>query len=258
MANTRPMVLFLIAVVLLWLGIWLGTRIRVWRSPVIEEEIKIITVLEGALLTLFGLLMGFTFAMAVSRYDLRKGLVVKEANAIGTTWLRTATLAEPTRTQEQTLLRQYVPVRQEYITSGDDWKAEADSLKRAGDLQARLWAVASSYATDHRDPVTGLYLSTLNESIDTAEERTAADENRIPDEAWWMLLIVGFVATVLVGMDVKSNSWVLRAMLPLVLAATLAMTMDLDSPRYGLIRIDQRSIDRLAQLVEGSPPQQAP
>lgn len=258
MANMRPVVLFLISVVLLWLGMWLGTIIRIWRSQVIDEESKIVTVLEGSLLTLFGLLMGFTFSMAVTRYDLRKGLVVKEANAIGTTWLRTATLVEPTRTQEQTLLRQYVPARQEFITSGNDRKAEGDSLKRAEDLEARLWAVASSYATDHRDPVTGLYLSTLNDAIDAEEERTAADENRIPTEAWWMLLIVGFVATVLVGMDVKSSSWVLRAMLPFVLAATLAMTMDLDSPRYGLIRIDQRSIDRLAQLVATSLPQQAP
>ena len=254
----RPWVFFLISTVLLWLGMALGARIRIWRGHVIEEESKIVTVLEGSLLTLFGLLMGFTFSMAVSRYDLRKELVVKEANAIGTTWLRTATLAEPTRTQEQTLLRQYVPARLEFVSAGYDSEAEADSLKRTEELQARLWAVVSGYATEHRDPVTALYLSTLNESIDTSEERTAADENRIPGEAWWMLLIVGSVATVLVGMDVKSNSWVLQAMLPLVLAAALGLTMDLDSPRYGLIRIGQASMDRLAQQIGGSLPQQAP
>lgn len=257
MGNMRPWVFCAIAALLLWVGIWLGTRIRLWRSEVIEQEIKIVTVLESAVLTLFGLLMGFTFSMAVSRYDLRKELVVKEADAIGTTWLRSESLDEPTRTESQRLLRQYVQVRLEYITSGTDWEAQADSLKQAHELQARIWALASNYAMEHREAITALYLTTLNNSIDTAEERTAADENRIPGEAWWMLLIVGFVATVLVGMDVKSNSWVLRGMLPFVLAAALGLTMDLDSPRYGLIRIDQPSMERMAQEIAGNLPQQA-
>lgn len=258
MANMRPWVFFAIVVVLFWVGIWLGTRIRIWRSQLIEQEIKIVTVLESALLTLFGLIMGFTFSMAVSRYDLRKDLVVKEANAIGTTWLRSASLDEPTRSEMQRLLRQYIPARLEFVRSGQDREAEADSLKRTSEFQARIWALASSYATTHREAITGLYLSTLNDSIDASEERTAADENRIPDEAWCMLLIVGFVATVLVGMDVKSNSWVLRAMLPLVLAAALGLTMDLDNPRYGLIRIPQPSMDRVAQQIANTLPQQAP
>jgi hypothetical protein len=118
-----------------------------------------------------------------------------------------------------------------------------------------MWAAASSYAADHRDAITGLYLSTLNDSIDVSEERTAADENRIPVEGWWMLMVVGFIAMVLVGLDVRSNSRVLQALLPLALAWALGLTMDMDSPRYGLIRLDQRSMERLAQQVAGSPPQ---
>ena len=258
MANMRPAVFLLIAMALLWLGMMLGARVRLARGEKIEEQSKLINVLEGSLLTLFGLLIGFTFSMAVSRYDLRKELIVKEANAIGTTWLRTATLEEPVRSQEQALLRQYVPVRVEFLAAGPDLADENESLRRTGELQGRLWAAASNYATEHRDPVTGLYLSTLNDSIDASEERTAAGENRIPTEGWCLLMFVGVIATFLVGLDVRPRSWELQVVLPLALAGALAMTLDLDSPRYGLIRLNQPSMDRLAQQVAGSLPQQAP
>ena len=111
--DMRPLVFALLSVLLLLVGMVLGTRIRESRLEIIERESKIITVLEGALLTLFGLLIGFTFSMAVSRYDTRKTLVLTEANAIGTTWLRTSLLTEPTRSEEQSLLRQYVQQRVE-------------------------------------------------------------------------------------------------------------------------------------------------
>ena len=203
--EMRPLLFLLLSIVLLWVGIVMGTRIREMRDQVIERESKIVTVLEGALLTLFGLLIGFTFSMAVSRYDTRKVLVVTEANAIGTTWLRTALLAEPARSEEQNLLRQYVQQRVRYLSVGNDRAAIGDSLQRASALQARMWAVASNYAPEHKDVTTSLFLSTLNDTIDVSEERTAANENRIPAEAWWMLLFVGFAATLLVGLDVESE-----------------------------------------------------
>jgi hypothetical protein len=121
-----------------------------------------------------------------------------------------------------------------------------------------MWAAASNYAADHKDATTSLFLSTLNDSIDVSEERTAADENRIPAEAWWMLLFVGFAATLLVGVDVRAKSWALQATLPIVLAGALGMTMDMDSPRYGQIRITQPSMERVAQQIASSLPQQAP
>jgi hypothetical protein len=255
--DMRPFVFTLLSIVLLWVGMVLGTRIRERRPEIIDREGKIITVLEGALLTLFGLLIGFTFSMAVSRYDTRKTLVLTEANAIGTTWLRSALLAEPQRSEEQSLLRQYVQERVRYLAVGTDEAAIKDSLKRSSDLQARMWAVASNYAAGHKDVTTSLFLSTLNDSIDLSEERTAANENRIPAEAWWMLLFVGFAATLLVGLDVRPRSWVLQAVLPIVLAGALGLTMDLDSPRHGLIRITQPSMDRVTQQIMSSLPQQA-
>lgn len=253
----RICVFFVISLALLWMGIIVGRRIQHARARMVEQETKIITVLEGALLTLFGLLMGFTFSMAVSRYDLRKLLVVDEANAVGTTWLRTAILAEPVRTEEQNLLREYVQVRLQYH-SAPRRPEELDQLQeRIDTLQGQLWAIASDYATEHRDPVTALYLQTLNQTFDLAQERNAEDANRIPVEAWAMLLLVGIVATIVVGMKVGSDSRLLQLVLPVVLAGTLAMTMDLDTPQMGLIKVGQSSMEKTAQEMQRLP-QQAP
>jgi len=252
MVNMRPAVFFLGSFLLLWIGIAIGSRVRRMRQQSVESESKIISVLEGALLTLFGLLMGFTFSMAVSRYDLRRQLPVKEANAIGTTWLRSSTLPEPLRTQTQDLLRQYVAIRIRFLAAGHDVEEMKQSLARTADLQARLWSSASNFAVEHRDPITALFISTLNDSIDVTEERTAAFENRIPDEAWVLLLFIGFASTVVVGMNVSSHSQVLRVLLPFVIAGALAMTLDMDSPRYGFVKVSQPSMERLAQQVNAA------
>lgn len=246
-----PAIFFLGSFLLLWIGIAIGSRIRGMRRQLLEGESKIISVLEGALLTLFGLLMGFTFSMAVSRYDLRRQLPVKEANAIGTTWLRSSTLPEPLRSQTQDLLMQYVVTRVGFLAAGHDTERMKESLSRTADLQTRLWSVASNYALDHRDPVAALYIAALNDSIDVTEERTAAFENRVPGEAWGMLLFIAFASTVVVGLDVSSHSAVLRILLPFILAGALAMTLDIDSPRYGLVKSTQPSMERLAVQVSG-------
>ena len=257
MPDMRIWAFFLLCLVVLWVGILVGTWIKERHAEVIESESKIITVLEGALLTLFGLLMGFTFSMAVSRYDTRKVLAVQEANAVGKTWLRTAVLAEPVRTEEQNLLREYVQQRLQYHREVYIPENARETEERAETTQAKLWAVASNYAIDHRDPVTTLYLQALNDAIDTAAERVAAEKNRIPAEAWWMLLFVGFVANVVVGTKIRPRKWMLQSVMPVVLAATLAMTLDLDSPRFGFIRVAQADMERLAQEMTRLP-QQAP
>jgi hypothetical protein len=252
--GIRPSVLFIGTLLLLWLGMVLGSWLRA-KHPQLAEEESTLTTLQGSVLALLGLLLGFTFSMAVSRYELRRQLAVSEANAIGTTWLRTATLPEPTRTQEQQLLRQYVPVRLQFLGSGHSIKEYQDSLTKTSALQARIWAVASSYASSNPNVIMSLFLSTLNESIDLSEERTAAFENRIPLTAWVLLLFMSFIASVLVGTTTDARSKSLQLVLPFVLAAALSLVLDLDSPRYGFIRMQQPSMERLAQLISTSLPQ---
>jgi hypothetical protein len=253
--ELSPVVFFTGTLVLLWLGLMVGSWIQQRCKAIIEGEKDLLRTVQGALLTLFGLLLGFMFSMAVGRYEQRSQLIVEEANAIGTTWLRAATLQEPARLEQQQLLREYVPLRVEFLNAGSDRERMQASLSQAEALQQRLWGSASRYAGDHRDSITGLYLSALNESIDLSESRTAAFENRIPIMAWAMLVFIGFAATLAVGITAASRSQTLRLMLPLVFALALLLTFDLDSPRYGLIHTQQTSMLRVAKQVAGPLPE---
>lgn len=252
MQNMRPAVFFILSFLLLWFGIFLGSRIQAAHAKRLEGEDKTITLVQGGLVTLLGLLIGFIFSMAVARYDARVALIVKEANAIGTTWLRSGTLDNPARTQSQDLLRKYVVVRHQFLDSGQNAQEFQQSVSSTSDLQARLWSIAQDYGLTHRDSVSGLYLSTLNDSIDATEERMAAGEDRVPSEAWILLLFIGFVLTIFIGMKETSHSQILNVMLPLVIAGALALTLDVDSPRYGFIKLTQPSMDRVAQQINGS------
>ena len=254
MLGIPPVVFFVVALAVLWAGSQVGRALQTFRQPVVEREASSLKTLEGAVLALLGLLLGFTFSMAISRYDQRMDLQVAEANAIGTTWLRTANLPEPARSQEQALLRQYVPVRLGFFAAGNSQAQLQKNLDEGAALQARMWSVAKAAADVRRDALAGLFLSTLNEMIDDSEKRTAALENRIPTSAWGMLLLIGFVSSVLVGVGIQSRAPLLRVVLPLVVAATLTMTFDLDSPRSGLIQVHQHSMERVAAQVRGVAP----
>ena len=193
----HPLLFCPVVVLFLFAGSLSGSWIRARRPAAVEQNSGSFKTLEGAVLGLLALLLGFSFAMAVNRYDLRKQLEVEEANAIGTTWLRTDTLAEPARGAERQLLKQYVPARLEFVAAGNDADAVQHSLAQSSELQARIWAIAAGDTATHRDPVTALFVSSLNDMIDVTEKRTAALENRIPAMTWAMLLFMGFVSSCL-------------------------------------------------------------
>lgn len=245
--------LFCPAVVLfLFAGSLFGSWIRARRTAAVEQNSASFKTLEGAVLGLLALLLGFSFAMAVNRYDLRKQLEVEEANAIGTTWLRTDTLAELARGAERQLLKQYVPARLDFVAAGNDADAVQHSLAQSSELQTQIWAIATRDAAAHRDPISALFVTSLNDMIDVTEKRTAALENRIPAMTWSMLLFMGFVSSALVGISVTSRSKLLLAILPLVVGVVLALILDLDSPRSGFIRVHQNSMTRVAEMVAAS------
>lgn len=252
--RIHPRMFFVLALLLFFAGTLLGSHLRLRQAERVEKDRDSFKTLESATLALLGLLLGFTFSMAVGRYDLRKQLEVSESTAVGSAWLRTTTLSEPARTQEQTLLRQYVPVRLEFLNAGTSTSRIEKSLEQTEALQRKMWAIASEVADAQPNPISAAFLESLNQSIDFAEKRTSAFENRIPPTAWAMLLFIGFVSSVLVGVGFTSRSHLLRLVLPVVVAAALSLTLDLDSPRSGFIHEHQHSLDRLAQIVAGPVP----
>jgi hypothetical protein len=242
--------LFLPVSLLLFLGAgFLGARVqRRWPRLLPEHHRERFGATEGAVLGMLALLLGFSFAMAVSRYDARRQLEVEEANDIGTTWLRTSLLGEPARAQMRGLLLQYVDARMEFsrVANGEPLRRSAE---RASRLQSAMWSLASTAANERRDSMNYLFVSSLNDMIDVSEKRRAALESRIPGEAWGMLLFIGMTASFLSGLAMPSRSVLLLVILPIVMACALTLILDLDAPRRGWIRVPQKSMERVQEQI---------
>ena len=195
----QPAVFLPLVCIFLFAAGWAGVALAASRRGSFDAQHASFKTLESAVLGLLALLLGFSFALATSRYDLRQNLEVDEANAIGTTWLRTDTMDAPVRAEAQKLLRSYGAVRLGFFAAGSDPGSFQASLSQAGAIQADLWRLATQNAATHRDPVSALLLSTVNDAIDLSEKRTAALENRIPSAAWVLLLFVGGASSALIG-----------------------------------------------------------
>jgi hypothetical protein len=218
------------------LGLWIGRSQR-HRSENLREPFA---ALQAALLGMVGLLLAFGLAMAVDRYENRRAAVVADANAIGTTYLRAQTLAEPVRSPSLARLKTYTDASIRLSSS----RPGSDAAKRAAadgqQLQRELWALAGrSVAGAPRDSAPRLYVETLNEMIDMQTVRIAALNNRVPP-AVLMLEIVG--AAIALGLLGVYLAIVGRGVLTVVLAAALVtllllVTFDLDRPTRGLITV---------------------
>jgi hypothetical protein len=207
----------------------------------------------AAILGLLAFLLAFTFGMAASRFELRRELVLDEANAIGTTYLRAALVPEPHRTEIRTLLRDYVDLRLGGVEPG----MAVPALARSEELQGRLWAQAVSVAEKNPTPITGLFIQSLNELIDLHAKRvTMGMRNRIPIPIWGALYFIAILAMVGVGYHEGLTSTT-RTLATLVLAVTFSgvlwLLADLDRPQEGLIKVSQQAMIDLRKSM--TPPE---
>ena len=164
-ALDSEIVFFVFAILLLLGAAELGFRcgLRVFAKGD-DARRKLIGGIEAASLGLLALLLGFTFALALNRFDRRRELVVKEANAIGTTWLRASLLPEPHRAPVRDLLRRYVDARIQFHGGLDDAGVFAKTVKINAEMQGELWSHAEAAARQSRDAVTALFVGTVNET----------------------------------------------------------------------------------------------
>jgi hypothetical protein len=195
-----------------------------------------------ATLGLLAFLLAFTFGLAAARYDTRRQLLLDEANAIGTTYLRAAML--PERGDEiQTLLRQYVDARLEAMRAHD----LAREQRRAEALQQQLWARTVPIAKQApQSVILGRFVESLNELIDLYAKRHTADvRNRIPLSIWLSLYGVTILSFGLLGYHAGLVS-IRRSPAILPVAITFAVVIwliaDLDRPHEGTLTLNQESL----------------
>ena len=150
----------------------------------------------GGLLGLLGLLLAFTFGMAGQRFDWRKTLVVEEANAIGTAWLRIDLIPEPQATQARIVLRDYTQARLDIATTAK----RSEGIVRSEKLQGDLWRITAAAAASSPTPTVALFVSAVNEVIDMHGRRVqAALRNPIPPTIFATLYAVAILVLLVTG-----------------------------------------------------------
>ena len=231
-------------------GYQTGVRFRVPEDPNRKEQMEAI---RDGLFILVGLLFGLTLALAAPRFAERRSLLVNEANAIGTAYLRTETLPQPNRDRAQQLLRQYVDTRLEVDGAGWDRARLSQATDRAKRIQEQLWEDVIEVTKSDRSAISVAYMNSLNQVIDLYEERLSSFENRIPRSVWLLIFLVSLIALFTRGLTVSGRFWLTLVLAPITVAIVVALIADLDSPGRGLIRLDQGAMLRLKADMSSRP-----
>jgi hypothetical protein len=220
-----------------------GRRIGRWRAAGDPQGARAeVGVMDGAVFALLGLMVAFTFSGAVSRWDTRRQLVVEEANAIGTAYLRLAVLPPEAQPELREKFRQYVDARLAVYRTLPDVSAAKAELARAATLQGEIWAQAvAATRSEGFQPARILALPALNAMIDITNTRTVAAQTHPPTIIYAMLIVLMLVSSLLAGHGMAEGrgwNWVHMAAFAATMALALYVILDLEFPRLGFIRLD--------------------
>lgn len=217
----------------------------VWQSQV--------NAIQGSLLGVLALLLGFTFSQALQRFDDRSNSVVNEANAIGTAVLRADLVAGDAKDEARRELQQYVEAR---IRSGkislDQSEERAAALERVEAVQGVLWQIAMAAAAANPNPVqSGLFAQALNDMFDAYASRNAALDRHVPEIVLFLLFGTFLLTASLVGYSSgvsRQRATFATYILVVLITVLVFIIIDLDRPRRGLIEVSQQSILDLRSL----------
>lgn len=220
-------------------------------------------ILEASAFTLLALLAGFSFSMALGRYDARRGALLREVNAINTAFLRTQLLDARTAAPAQVDLRAYVAERLAFARADAAPQQRAGADRRSEALQRDMWRLAMLAARrDVHSTMLPLFVSALNDAINASTEERAVLTNHIPDVVIIWLLINALIASGMMGYGFGKEgrrALIFNAVFAVMIALVLGLIMDLDRPQRGIIRINLAPMQRLQQVMNaGVTPQQSP
>ncbi len=242
MLISALLVLALFAGVLICLEI--GWRIR---FPGLAAEASDsdagLNALDGAVFGLMGLLIAFTFSGAASRFEDRRALIVREANDIGTAYLRIDLLPAEIQPALREDFRRYLDTRLEiYAKLGGDPVMARSLYAQSAELQKKIWSEEVAATERQNSPaVTFLVISSLNDTIDITTTRLAALETHPPAAIYLALALLVLASSLLAGYAMAKSgtrNWTHRLIYAVTLSLAVYLILDLDYPRLGLIRID--------------------
>lgn len=213
-----------------------------------------VSTLEASVLGLLALMLGFTFSMALARYEERRVAVLNAANAIGTAALRASLLPSPHDAESLKLFRDYVAVRIDLAKAPPTPAQIETALVRSNELQTAFWRQArAALAKDNSMAPTGLYIQALNETFDDQEKRLTAGRAHVPDIVLLSLYGVAVVAMAFSGFasGLEGRRWRMPVYVTaLLVASVILLIQDIDRPDAGFVGVSQQPMfDAAAQIA---------
>ena len=245
-----PLLILALSFFLLWLSARVGIFLRKLRSPLDEGEREDFSVVIAATLTLLGLIIGFTFSMASSRYDQRKNFEEAEANAIGTEYVRADLLPPADAARLRALLKTYLDRRIAFYHVRDVTQLR-DLNFTTSELESGLWAAARTPAQAQPSALTSLVVTGMNDVLNSQGYTQAAWWNRIPAAAWCLMIVIAICCNVLVGYGARRTNTksLILIVLPLIVSVSFFLIADIDSPRGGVIRVTPQNLVSLSESL---------
>jgi hypothetical protein len=243
-----PFLVLVLSFVLLYSAAYIGDLFRNKVLPLKEEGREDFGVVLGATLTLLALLIGFSFSMAVSRYDQRKNYEEAEANAIGTEYVRAAILPTQDAVRVQELLKKYTDQRVLfYTTRGRQRLAKIDA--DTAELQKELWSAVLPGAAAQPTPPVALVVSGMNDVLNSQGYTQAAWWNRIPIAAWALMAAIAMCCNLLIGYGAHRTERGIFLIVPVAVSIAFFLISDIDSPRGGAIVVAPQNLESLSQSL---------
>jgi len=246
-----PLVLFAVSLLMLWFSEQAGAYLRRRRQNPDEIEREDLGVIQGATLTLLALIIGFSFSMAVSRYDQRKNYEEAEANAIGTEYVRAGLLPAAHTLKVRELLRDYVNQRVLFYTTRSARRLDEINASTTR-LQSDLWSTVQDSAVTQPTPVMSLAVSGMNDVLNSQGYTQAAWWNRIPTGAWALMGAIAICSNLLLGYTSRRSDGNARQflILPMIVSVSFFLIADLDAPRGGIIRVSPQNLISLSASLQ--------
>ena len=244
-----PRVFFVFSLALLWLSAHLGAFLR-RRWPLKDDQRDDFGIVQTATLTLLGLIIGFSFSMAISRYDLRKNYEEAEANAIGTEYVRADLIPTSGAVALRVELKNYLDLRILFYRTRDEIELRQISADTTR-LQGEMWSAVQVPAVERPTPVIALAVSGMNDVLNSQGYTQAAWWNRIPASAWGLMIAIAVCSNVLVGYGTSTAKMQssLLFVLPLVVSIAFLLIADIDTPRKGFIHVAPQNLMNLSESL---------
>lgn len=244
-----PVLVFGISFCGLWLLARIGAALRTSLKDSEQSRIDNARMILSAVLTLLSLIIGFSYSMAVSRYDQRKNYEELEANTIGAEYLRAGLLPPDGAARVQALLRSYLEQRILAYSVRDEQTIRQVRL-RTSRLQDELWQMVQA-ASAKPSPNTSLVAYGMNAVLDAQGYARAAARNRIPRAAWMLLITIAGCCALLVGycMEKPQTRSILFLTLPFIISASFFLIADIDTPNGGIIRVAPQNLSNLSDSL---------